>query len=232
LLRRAVACSHRPGRVWFANWWARAERLEFRYRRWWYWSLYIIIQTYTHTYTHVHTPRKLTPAYALQRWVQLRVTAVAINRQYCRRHKSLWRTERNVSRIFRDFFCILMSVEWWRGGRWRVVGFCNEWKANGRINDAGRGMMKECVLAWWWGGAMLMSAPFYSLTSRSNYLAYPESSINVFQPPYLPTSQHHAVAHSRVSVRPFEGSKNPFPSADSMLAYIYYILTHNILLVP
>jgi len=31
-------------------------------------------------------------------------------------------------------------------GRRGVVGFCYEWWANGGINDAGRGMMKECVL--------------------------------------------------------------------------------------
>lgn len=43
--------------------------------------------------------------------------------------------------------------------------------------------VRVCVCVWWGvggGGAMLMSAPFYSLTSRSNYLAYPGSSINVF----------------------------------------------------
>lgn len=61
----------------------------------------------------------------------------------------------------------------------------------------GGGVTKGCVYAlvcvrvyvcvcWVGGGAMLMSAPFYSLTSRSNYLAYPGSSINVFQPPPSP----------------------------------------------
>lgn len=50
---------------------------------------------------------------------------------------------------------------------------------------------------------MLMSAPFYSLTSRSNYLAYPGSSINV------PLPLHSPVHQLRVSVRPFEGSEHP-----------------------
>lgn len=145
-----------------------------------------------------------------------------------------------------------------KGFRWGgvrlVVGFCYERKANGGMNDVGRRTMEECV--WMgvcvcvcmcdglvgvcgcsegcgWdvggGGAMLMSAPFYSLTSRSNYLAYPGSSINVFQPPSPLTPQHHAVAHSRVSVRPFEGSKNPFPSTKSACCHtyiLYYIRSH------
>lgn len=74
-----------------------------------------------------------------------------------------------------------------------MVGFAMSGGRTKGINDAGHGMMKECVREWvcvfvlvvvcGWGGAMLMSAPFYSLTSRSNYLAYPGSSINVFQPP-------------------------------------------------
>jgi len=106
-------------------------------------------------------------------------------------------------------------------GRWRSV--C--------------GWVYVCACVWvcrCWGvgggGAMLMSAPFYSLTSRSNYLAYPAgSSINVFQPP---PHWHHAVAHSRVSVRPFEGSKNPFPSAESACCHTYIIDTFTYTSVP
>jgi len=127
-----------------------------------------------------------------------------------------------------------------------VVGFCFVWRMNGGMNDAGCGTMKECVWmgiclcacvgSGWWGvgrgGAMLMSAPFYSLTSRSNYLAYPGSSINVFQPPSPLTPQHHAVAHSRVSVRPFEGSKNPFPSTESACCHTYIIYTFTYTSVP
>lgn len=73
--------------------------------------------TYTYTNTHIHTPinthtQSHTCALARTLHLQRRVTAVAINRQYHRRRKSLLRTEGNVGRIFRDFFCIPTSAEW------------------------------------------------------------------------------------------------------------------------
>lgn len=54
---------------------------------------------------------------------------------------------------------------------------------------------------------MLMSASFYSLASRSNYLAYPRSSINVLS--YYPSPLHPPLR--QIFLCPFKGYENPKP---------------------